>query len=303
MATMSYATFLRGRPSSRQLAVQWDKLHNGGAKFGQSVPGAPINPATGLPYTNTPYGTGYGPGIAAPGLAPVTTPGAVAAPAAPAAPAPEAVTLGPDPRIESYLMQGRGAVAGGNAGRLALGTNTAFGLTDSGLLERSRAEQAGSANAGFADAPDLNNITYRIIQGPEGRLYRQAYASIAASGAARGAGYGSGQTNAQEQARGQLNAQRNATMRGFDASQNQSLFDQSKGLGQIAQNIADVRAEQAATAAAVPVPEPVAVPTPASPTAPAAPGAAKKVMTAKKIPGFRGFSTNAPNWLIKRRAF
>lgn len=274
MATMSYATFLRGRPSTSALAHLWDQTYNSGLRFG-----AP--PA--------------------------------AAAAAPAAPAPETVTLGPDPRIESYLAQGRGAVASGNAGRLALGTNTAFGLTDSGLLERSRAEQAGSANAGFADAPDLNNITYRIIQGPEGRLYRQAYASIAASGAARGAGYGSGQTNAQEAARGQLNAQRNATMRGFDASQNQSLFDQSKGLGQIAQNIANVRAEQAATAAAIPVPEPVAVTTPASPTAPATAGIStatamgikkagtgkppvKKIPTKVKPPVVRNISYFAKGW-------
>ena len=101
MATMSYAAFLRGRPSTSQLAADWDRLHNGGARFGGGF-GAGFRGFR----TNVP---GWFPG-GQPAVSPVVAaPAAPAAPvAAPAAPVPEAITFATDPRIESYLTQGRG---------------------------------------------------------------------------------------------------------------------------------------------------------------------------------------------------
>lgn len=226
----------------------------------------------------------------------LTSSAAAAVPAAPAAAATPPVTLPVDPRIENYLMQGRGAVDAANAGRLALGTNTAFGLTDSGLLERSGTQVAGTASAGFADAPDLNNITYRVIVGPEGRLYRQAFASIDASAAQRGAAYSSARDNQQAASQQALDNQLNAALRAFNDRQNSSLATEASGLGQIGQNIAQVRAEQAATLAGTPAPA-ATTPTPTG----AVPGATKPAGTTvlptvkkKVIPGFHGFATNMP---------
>lgn len=286
MATMTYRDFLRGRSSTPELSRAWDRVYNGGKLYGQSVPGAPINPATGLPYPrHNPRGTGYGPGIAPPPGGPPAVIGVPPGVEAPPAPAPYALPV--DPRIEALLMQGRGAVTAGNAGRMALGTNTAFGLTDSGLLERSGAEVRDTQNAGFSEAPDLNNVTYRVIVGPEGRLYRQAYAAIDASAASRGAAYSSARDNAQTDQRRSLDQSLNATLRGFDASQNKSLIDQGKGLDDIAGGIADVRFEQASTQAELPVPEPTPTPvvsTPASPKATtAAPRPASRLPVVKVI--------------------
>ncbi len=258
--SMSYPDFLRGRRSTPELAKFWDARFNYGRRFGVNQTPAPAAPA-----------------------APVA-PAAAPAPA-PAAPAPYALPV--DPRIEALLMQGRGAVTAGNAGRMALGTNTAFGLTDSGLLERSGAEVRDTQNAGFSEAPDLNNVTYRVIVGPEGRLYRQAYAAIDASAASRGAAYSSARDNAQTDQRRSLDQSLNATLRGFDASQNKSLIDQGKGLDDIAGGIADVRFEQASTQAELPVPEPTPTPvvsTPASPKATtAAPRPASRLPVVKVI--------------------
>lgn len=230
----------------------------------------------------------------------VGSPAAAAAPAAPAAAAP--LTLPVDPRIEAYLMQGRGTVTAANAGRQVLGTNTALGLTDSGLLERSGTAVAGQANAGFPDAPDLNNITYRIIVGPEGRLYRQAYATINGSAAQRGAGYGSGTTNARRQATTDLNNQVNQRLRGFSGQQDASLQQEAGALGSLGASIAGVRSEQAATLAATPAPPTVAAaPTPAPVVINPAVAAAKIRKLTQPIPGFHGFSTNAPSFVMRRR--
>jgi len=286
MATMTYRDFLRGRPSTPELSRMWDRAHNGGRLYGQSVPGAPIDPSTGLPYPRyNPRGTGYGPGTPPPPGGPAAVVGVPPGVAAPPAPPPP-YALPVDPRIESLLMQGRGAVTAGNAGRMALGTNTAFGLTDSGLLERSGAEVRDTRPAGFAEAPDLNNVTYRIIIGPEGRLYRQAYAAIDAGAASRGMGYSSARTNARGEQKKSLDQSVNSTLRGFDSSQNQSLIDQGKGLDAIAGGIADVRFEQAATQAALPVPETIptpAVSTPASPNATTAAPRPRVLPTVKVI--------------------
>ena len=102
--------------------------------------------------------------------------------------------------------------------------------------------------------------------GPEGRLYRQAYAAIDSAAAARGGAYSSARDNAQEQSHRNLDNSVNAALRGFDASQNASLSSQAAGLATIGSGIAGVRQEQAATLAATPVPV-----TPATPAAPAAP--------------------------------
>lgn len=169
-----------------------------------------------------------------------------------------------DPRIEALLTAARGQVAQGNARRNQLAILSALGLTDAGLLERSGAFQAGSQSAGFAEAPDLNNVTYGVTQGPQGRAFRQAYQGIDSSAAARGAGYGSSRQNATFAATTALQNQINAGLRGFDAQQTGTLTDQANGLSTLGQSIGDIRFEQAREAAAAPPPAPAA-PAPLSP--------------------------------------
>lgn len=155
-----------------------------------------------------------------------------------------------DPRIEALLAAARGQVAVGNAQREQAALLAALGLTRSGLLERASSRVAGQQGAGFAEAPDLMNTTYSLVQGPEGRLFRDARGGLNASAASRGIAGGSGLANQQLLARRELLGQVQDQMRGFDTGQANSLMGQGSGLASLGQGIADIRFEQAREQAA-----------------------------------------------------
>lgn len=163
-----------------------------------------------------------------------------------------------DPRIEALLAAARGQVAGGNASRQQAALLAALGLTTSGLLERSDATLQGTADAGFAEAPGLMNETYGVKQGPQGSAFRQAATSINNSAAARGVGASTGTSNQNLLAQRDLFARIQSMLQNFSAAQNTSLQQQGQGLGQLGQNIANIRFEQAQEAAAAPPPVPAA---------------------------------------------
>ncbi len=157
-----------------------------------------------------------------------------------------------DPRIEALLSGGRGLVATGNAQRQQASILAALGLTESGLLERSGSVLQGSANAGFAEAPDLLNQTWGVQRGPEGRAFRQTQGQIDASAAQRGAAYSSGRDNAQAAGRTALLQQLAGSIRGYDGAQAQSIMGQMQPLGELGRSIAEIRFEQGREAAATP---------------------------------------------------
>jgi hypothetical protein len=160
------------------------------------------------------------------------------------------VALAVDPRIESLLAAARGQVTAGNAQRNQDAIMAALGLTGSGLFERASAVQQGSASAGFAEAPELQNLTYGFKLGPEGRLFRDAHTGLNAAAGARGVTGGSGLQNQQLLARRSLLQQATQQQRAFDAGQSQSLMSQGQGLSSLAQGVADIRFDQAREAAA-----------------------------------------------------
>lgn len=205
-----------------------------------------------------------------------------------------------DPRIEALLAAARGQVAGGNATRQQSALLAALGLTSSGLLERSDATLQGTADAGFAEAPGLMNETYGVKQGPQGSAFRQAATSINNSAAARGVGASTGTSNQNLLAQRDLFARIQSMLQNFSAAQNTSLQQQGQGLGQLGQNIANIRFEQAQEAAAAPPPVPAA-PAALSPETSSALSAASTGPAGSGGSGDTGFFSNVSNPPNNRR--
>lgn len=218
------------------------------------------------------------------------------------------MALGVDPRIEALLTAARGRVGQSNAQRQQLALLAALGLTDSGLLERSNAQVAGTSAAGFAEAPDLMNTTYGVQIGPQGRAFRQGLGAVDASAAARGAGYGTSRRNARFQLTRELNDQVNRAIRDFDARQSGTLMDQSGSLDSLASGIADIRfqqgreeAERRRQEAATPAP---AAPTPRNPLQSPGSQAGRRIINVGTIdsPGqASALARDNPGYVLKRR--
>lgn len=121
-----------------------------------------------------------------------------------------------------------------NTQRRVNATEGATGLVESGLLDSATTqEQAGEGG----------NVTYRIIVGPDGRLYRQAYANARDNFNARGLLGSSFMRHQQRDSREALNTQVAQTVRNIDSRQTgitgQQTTQTNDLLGQKAQASAD----------------------------------------------------------------
>lgn len=168
-----------------------------------------------------------------------------------AAPLPDPVkpalptSLSQQTAIDQVLANIRALPSLYNPQQLSLASNTAADLVGQGYFDNATPtadvhpiDMAIPA----AERPTAPDITYRIVQGTDGRLYRQAYASITGGAAAHGAGYGS-QTEANlAGAQQQLNAARDAILRNYQTSSSGLLTQEGQDLQGYQQDLAGKRA-------------------------------------------------------------
>lgn len=201
------------------------------------------------------------PSVAPPRPPAPPAPPPLATPAPPPPPAPLPVSYGQQAGIDAYGNQ-IGALPGiYNPKRLSIYAEGARNLTDQGLYDTATADVAGTGADG--------TVTYKILTGPDGRAYRQAYQSIGSSANARGTLFGSNAQRDTAQAQTSLNNQRDAYLRGLAGQQDATTADQaSQLLGLSGQrstaegNYADWQAQQMVAPPAPPSQAAAAVPPP-----------------------------------------
>jgi len=138
------------------------------------------------------------------------------------------------------IMAKLGQLSGNwNTKRQTNATNASLFAKESGLSDETSvaesARTAGDATLGTGDS-----VSYKIVMGPDGKAYRQAYMSQQANVGARNWG-GSEDTSRQWQARQDLNAQRDKLTTGLGTDQAGTVINQGTeltGLTDQAQGIA-----------------------------------------------------------------
>lgn len=198
--------------------------------------------------------------------APPPTPGPTGATSSPAppppAPAPGIAPPPTDPNRQSAidsLIAWLASLPGTyNTRRKDLAAETSTGLVESGLFDSANYE--GTTGEG-------GNITYRIVVGPNGRLYRQAFSSARDSFNARGLLGSSFMQRAQREGKQALDVGVAQGLRGFDKSQGALGEQQSADVLRGQQDISGKRTEYGDWQRAQPVAAPALPPAP-NPVAP-----------------------------------
>ena len=161
------------------------------------------------------------------------TPSAPSAPAAPPAPGggaaesapPAAPPLPTNPFLEESLVDIEEQIAGlpgrFNPLRLRLASNTAADLARLGLFRDVIARETKDADG---------NVTFRLVTGPDGRAYRQAFRRTDASHASRGTLNSSFAQHDRQASRRALDDQRQAALRGFGERQEGITAQQAAAL-------------------------------------------------------------------------
>lgn len=188
-----------------------------------------------------------------------------AAPGPPAPPAPISLADMRLPGLQADLQAIPGRF---NDQRRGDANDILRGLLSSGLLESGTlAEEKSASGIPGADGADQQNIVYKIIPGPGGKMYRQAYMSTVASQNARGF-LESSQTNQRvQEGKAGLDANVNDALQALLKHSSQSLDDQRSATSSASGAITGVKQEAADKAQAAGPPPPTAatsVPLPTS---------------------------------------
>ena len=256
-STMTYADFLRGRKSTEALAREWDAKHNGGRRVGPAAPAAP--PA----------------GASAP------------VPPAPApAPAPPPVSVGRQAGIDSITDRLAAQPGLFNPRRLALYAEGGRGLTDRGYFDKATVDVAAQGADG--------STSYRLVTGPDGQLYREAINDTAAAANSRGMLFSSATREQQATRARDLTNARDSILRSLSSGQDDLTRQQAADTTSLRGDLPTAQGDYADWRSSQPVPVPPAPTAPAGPTGPAGSNPRAPGWATRKIPGFRGFSTNVP---------
>ncbi len=204
-------------------------------------------------------------------------PGVAAAgpvPPAPASTPPLPVSLGKQAGIDSLTDRLSSLSGIFNPRRLALYAEGARGLTDQGFLDTAQADVASTGADG--------STSYRIVQGPDGQLYRQATNDTNAAANARGMLFSSA-TREQQQAKARdLNNARDAILRQMSGRQDEITGSQTQSTADLRGQLSTAQGDYTDWRSSQPVPVPPSsqsvtttstVPGPAGPKGPANPAA------------------------------
>lgn len=170
------------------------------------------------------------------------------------------VSAGQQARIDTINTGIAGLPSIFNPKRRSLAYETAAGLNESGLLQGANVEEVNEGG----------NIVYRLVRGPDGRLYSQAFRQINAAQADRGAFYSSANVRGQREARRELDTRVNQAFRGFGAAQQDLTDQQAAEDRRLRGELGVARGEYADWQAAQPVPDPGADAAAAAAAGPAA---------------------------------
>jgi hypothetical protein len=145
--------------------------------------------------------------------------------------------------IQSLIARLTGQSAIWNPRRLLGATETAASLNREGFTDNTTFQEGARDQAG--------NVTYRLVRGLDGRLYRQRFRQTNAAFNAQGTAESSFADRAQREGKRELDTARESTIRGFEAGQASTFGQQAEEyrgyadqLGGANAQYADWRAQQ-----------------------------------------------------------
>lgn len=275
---MTYADYLRANrlTSSAQSAVAWLKsgqappgtvipesmrqYFGGQARIGPSTPGVdqPRAPGSAIPENVSPYSQG------------ITNIPRYVEPAGPTKPV-IPTDVGRQLAIDQILNRMRALPSLYNPQRSGLAANTAADLVGQGYFDNATTEETTAPiDAGISadQRPTAPDVTYRIVQGQDGRLYRQAYAQLGSAAASHGAYFGSQNEANIADAQRQLNASRDAVIRNYGEQSSALTRAEGAEYQGLQSDLTGARSSYADWKAAQPVPVPAEPVRPAAPVVP-----------------------------------
>ena len=205
-----------------------------------------------------------------------------AAPPPPPPPAPAAapVSFGQQAGIDSITGRIAAAPDVYNPQRLALYTEGGRSLTDQGFFDTAQVDVASQAADG--------STSYRIVKGPDGRLYREADSGINASANARGMLFSSAAREQRAAAARDLNNDRERFLTGLSSRQDAITGQQTETVTGLRGDLSQAQGDYADWRASQPVPVPPeapAAPTSAAPKTPAGPAGPNNPRATIRLPG------------------
>lgn len=178
------------------------------------------------------------------------------------------VTLA-DPRLPGIEAQLRAVPGSFNDARQVTARNTLQGLIDAGYWESgSLAEESVDSGILGADGQQQKNIVYKLIAGPGGKLYRQAYETTRDAQNQRGFLESSQTDQTIRDRRAGLDQKVTQTLRGLSDEMTGSLGKQRDAIAGLDKDRRGVLAENAQEQSTEP--SSYVTPTPAAPATPAA---------------------------------
>lgn len=166
-------------------------------------------------------------------------------------------------QIQSLQAFLAGLPAAYNPQRRSLAYETAAGLNEQGYYDNALPQETNEGG----------NLVYRIVRGPDGRIYRQAFRQNVNEANARGTLYSSFTDKAQREDKRGLDIDRERILRGFGTQQADLFTQQAQAYGQTASELGQARGSYADWQAQQPVALPEPAPMPAAPSMPGAPSA------------------------------
>jgi hypothetical protein len=147
--------------------------------------------------------------------------------------------------IQSILARLVGLPGIFNPGRTLAATEAAAGLNREGFTDNTTFQEAARDQAG--------NITYRLVRGLDGRLYRQRFRQTNAAFNAQGMQESSFNQRAQREGRRELDTARESAIRGFEAGQASTFTQQADQYRDYADQLGGANAQYADWRASQPV--------------------------------------------------